>query len=103
MQIYPSSITGDGFAAGDLSKSALAADSPRQAHFEAELLRIAEDVGSSDLPVFVQFRSGERRRMDKGCVGHAVARGFVEPPVNGRGGLVTTVTLRSGAGARANG
>lgn len=87
----------DGFSAGDLGKRALAGGSGRQAHFEEELLRIAAAVGGDVLPVFVRFR-GERRRMDKGCVGHAVARGFIEAPVDGPAGIVDSVVLRPRAG-----
>lgn len=91
----PFALSRDGFSAGDLGKRALAPDSARQSHFEAELLRIGDAIGGDELPVFVGF-CGERRRMDKGCVGHAVARGFIEPPADGPGGIVTSVTLRPG-------
>lgn len=70
----------DGFSARDLGKSAVAAESGRQAHFEAELRRMAAAIGGREVPVFVRFSGGERRRMDKGCVGHAVARHFFGAP-----------------------
>jgi hypothetical protein len=38
---------------------------------------------------------GERRRMDRGCVGHAVAAGLIEQPADGAGGIVEWVTLRA--------
>lgn len=46
------------------------------------------------LPVFVNF-DGYRRRMDRGCVGHSVAAGLIEPPADGVGGIVERVTLPS--------
>ncbi len=89
----------EGFPAAGLAKRAAAPNSRRQSYFEAELLRISDAVGSDAIPVFLSFR-GERRRMDRGCVGHAVARGILEPPVDGPGGVVDAVVLtrRSVAG-----
>lgn len=82
-----------GFSAATLGKDAMANDSRRQDHFEAELLRLRAVTGSEILPVFVSF-NGERRRMDKGCVGHAVARGFLERPSDGPDGTVASVALK---------
>lgn len=83
----------EGFPAAGLRKSS-PADSARQDHFMRSLGRIAERLGTNTLPVFVRF-GGERRRMDRGCVGHAVAAGLIEQPVDGAGGIVEWVTLRA--------
>jgi hypothetical protein len=82
-----------GFSAAGLGKDALAAGSRRQDHFEAELLRLRDATGTETLPVFVSF-NGERRRMDKGCIGHAVARGFIEQVCDGPDGTVASVSIR---------
>lgn len=88
----------EGFSAAGLGKTS-PADSTRQDHFMRTLGKIAERLGTNTLPVFVRF-GGERRRMDKGCVGHAVAAGLIEPPLDGAGGIVEWVTLRAdGAGS----
>jgi hypothetical protein len=84
-----------GFSASGLGQVAPASGSERQAHFEAELRRVGEALGTNVLPVFISF-NGQKRRMDKGCVGHAVTRGFLEQPSDGSEGVVTSVTLRQG-------
>lgn len=91
----------EGFPASGLRKASPASDSARQAHFMRTLGRIAEQLGSPTLPVFVRF-GGERRRMDRGCVGHAVAAGLIEPPVDGAGGIVEWITLRRDASRTAS-
>lgn len=90
----------DGFPASGLRKSSSAKDSARQDHFMRTLCRLAEDTGSDTIPVFVRF-GAERRRMDRGCVGHAVAAGLIEPPVDGAGGIVEWVKLRHVSGRAA--
>jgi len=76
----------------DLGKVSAAMDRERQRHFENQLERIAWHLGTDTVPVFLSF-DGDRRRMDKGCVGHAVASGFLEAPTNGDLGYVTHVRL----------
>lgn len=83
----------EGFPAAGLRKSS-PADSARQDHYMRTLRRIAEHLGTNTLPIFVRF-GGERRRMDRGCVGHAVAAGLIEQPADGAGGVVEWVTLRA--------
>ncbi|WP_417322000.1 hypothetical protein [Erythrobacter aureus] len=80
------------FDASDLKKDT-AADSDRQAQFISELKRLADHLGTATLPVFVQWPNVGRRRMDKGCVGHAVASGALEPPQNSAKGFVEHVAL----------
>jgi hypothetical protein len=76
-----------------LGKLTPAADKERQAFFEDQLRRIAWHLGDDTIPVFLDF-NGDKRRMDKGCVGHAIASNFLKPVVNGSGGFVTHVTLK---------
>lgn len=80
------------FDANTLGKTLPTRKSVRQAHFEGLLRDIAWHLGSRTVPVFVSF-NGDQRRMDKGCVGVAVAAKFLEQPVNGPEGYVTDVTL----------
>lgn len=87
----------DGFPASGLRKSSPATDSARQDHFTRTLGRLADHLGTNTLPIFVRF-IGECRRMDRGCVGHAVAAGLIEPPIDGAGGMVEWVTLRANPG-----
>lgn len=89
----PFVLSRNGFGAATLGKTAAATDSDRQEHFEREVARLSQALGSAAVPVFVSFR-GERRRMDKGCVGHAVARGFIEPPLDGPEGVVDAIVVR---------
>lgn len=86
------------FDAASLGKATAARDTARQKHFEETVRRVAWHLGSDDVPVFVAF-NGERRRMDKGCVGHAVAAGVLERPENGADGYVTHVQLRAASSA----
>lgn len=78
----------------EMGKASGAADQERQAFFQDQLRRIAWHLGDDTVPVFLDF-NGDKRRMDKGCVGHAVAANFLEPPTNGPDGYVTHVTLKS--------
>ncbi|MES3081190.1 hypothetical protein O6X71_00175 [Sphingomonas faeni] len=87
----------DAFPAAGLRKSSPGRGSARQDHFMHTLHTLAEDTGSDTIPVFVRFE-GKRRRMDRGCIGHAVAAGLIEPPVDGAGGFVEFVTLRRVSG-----
>lgn len=80
------------FDASELKKTSPARDRIRQAHFESELTKLAWHLGSHVIPVFLDF-NGDRRRMDKGCVGQAVAAGILEQPTNGPEGFVINVIL----------
>jgi hypothetical protein len=79
--------------ANDLKKTTGARNRARQDHFESELKKLSWHLGSNSVPIFIDF-NGDKRRMDKGCIGHAVAAGFLEPPTNGPDGFATTVLLR---------
>lgn len=74
-------------------KMTAARDKGRQAFFEDYVGRIAWHLGTNTIPVFIDF-NGNRRRMDKGCVGHAIAAGVLAPPTNGPNGYVAEVTLK---------
>lgn len=80
------------FQADSLGKITPARGRERQAHFERQLRHIAWHLGSRTVPVFLSF-NGERRRMDKGCVGLAVTAGVLESPIDGPEGFLTHVTL----------
>jgi hypothetical protein len=82
------------FSANSLAKKTLARDRNRQAHFEGQLRQVAWHLGTKTVPVFLNF-NGVQLRMDKGCVGHAVAAGFLLAPVDGPDGYVTQVELSS--------
>src|SRR5437868_4532948 len=58
------------FDANSLGKITPAKDTERQEHFVRLLKNIAWHLGSPDVPVFLSF-NGDKRRMDKGCIGHA--------------------------------
>ncbi|OPY93571.1 hypothetical protein A5906_17380 [Bradyrhizobium sacchari] len=80
------------FDASSLGKTTATAKGPRQQHFLKQLENIAWHLGTRDVPVFVDF-NGDKRRMDKGCIGHAVSAGAIESPMNGPDGYVVSVTL----------
>jgi len=67
--------------------------SGRQKHFESQLRKIAWHLGSDTVPVFLDF-NGEKRRADKGCLGHAVANSVLLPVQNSAEGYVTHVQLK---------
>lgn len=72
--------------ADSLGKVTPAPTTARQAYFHEYLNRISWHLGSRSIPIFLDF-NGDRRRMDKGCIGHAVAAGVLKPPVNGPDGI----------------
>lgn len=80
------------FDARSLGKTTATAEGPRQEHFLRQLENIAWHLGTWEVPVFLDF-NGDRRRMDKGCIGHAVAAGAIDIPINGPDGYVVSVTL----------
>jgi hypothetical protein len=80
------------FDARSLAKETPTRDRSRQGQFERLLEDIAWHLGSARVPVFISF-NGDQRRMDKGCIGHAVAAKVLEQPVDGPEGYVTEVIL----------
>jgi hypothetical protein len=92
------------FDANSFGKTTASSDTKRQEHFLRQLKNVAWHLGTEQVPVFLDF-NGEKRRMDKGCIGHAVAAGAVAAPVNGPDGHVISVTLlkqHSSAGSADN-
>lgn len=81
----------EAFTAGSIAKNT-GPISARQQHFEQQLRQLSELIGSPRLPVFIQFADG-RRRMDKGCIGHAIASGFLRPATDTSRGFVEWVEL----------
>jgi hypothetical protein len=71
-----------------------AASEPRQLHFNEQLGRLSDALGPNRIPVFIEWASGERNRMDRGCVGHAIACGFLEVADVDQDGLVSHVRAR---------
>jgi hypothetical protein len=67
--------------------------SDRQAHFHTQLLRLSNHLGSLRLPVFVNWPGAGCLRMDKGCIGHAVAAGFLRQPEDSAAGYITHVEI----------
>jgi hypothetical protein len=82
-----------GFSADDLGKVSPASNRERQQYFIEQLTLLSGELNSAQIPVFLNF-AGERRRMDKGCIGHAVAALFLDLPANGPDGYVEHVRLR---------
>jgi hypothetical protein len=72
------------FSADEIRQDGPAEGSGRQAHFERQLLRMAEVTPDGRLPVFSQWNDKKKRRMDLGCIGHSLRRGFIEQPVDDR-------------------
>lgn len=67
----------------------------RQSHFERQLTRIAEASGHRCIPVYIEWRSGQRNQMDKGCIGHSFGpEGLIESVAVNAGGHITHVVLR---------
>lgn len=80
------------FTAQSITKRTPAKDQARQSHFNGQLPRLAKAFGGADIPVFLSFQ-GVRMRMDKGCVGHAVAAGVLAVPQNNASGFIDQVRL----------
>jgi hypothetical protein len=84
--------------ANELGKTTPAKDRERQKYFVRLLKSVAWHLGTEHVPVFLDF-NGEKRRMDKGCIGQAVAAGVLEAPKNGPKGYIDNVTLAAQPGS----
>ena len=84
----------DSFRPNSLGKTT-APDTDRQQHFHAQLARLAEHLGSRTVPVFIHWPQAGRKRMDKGCIGHAVASGYIAELITDADGYVSHVRVRS--------
>ena len=78
----------------DFGKLTAAKDRYRQDYFHSELDKLCHHYGSQVLPVFIQWSTGEQKRMDKGCIGHALAAGKIERVKCDQTGMVTHVEVK---------
>jgi hypothetical protein len=83
------------YRAEDFRQTKLADNSDRQLHFEQQLRRIADSLNSDCVPFYVRWSGGEETRLDRGCVGHSQARGFIRGLIPDEGGYVSYVQVRS--------
>jgi hypothetical protein len=79
-------------------KAASLTDSParltaRQAVFYRNLIRLAEELSSQDIPVRLIDAAGNDIAMDLGCVKMAEHAGFVQPLTDGPSGFLESVRL----------
>lgn len=65
----------------------------RQAVFYRNLIRIAEAVGSAEIPVDFNLPTGERLHLDRGCMKIAELAGFIEPLRDDSEGVVSSIRL----------
>lgn len=80
------------YAANERSKTSNP-NSDRQAQFEQELTILAQQLGTRRLPVYVSWQNAFGKRMDWGCIGHAVASGFLQPLEDCEQGYVSHVVI----------
>ncbi|MBJ7441261.1 MAG: hypothetical protein JHD35_19880 [Sphingopyxis sp.] len=66
---------------------------PRQGVFYRNLVRIAEVIGTSVIPVDFANTAGERFYLDRGCIRIAELAKFVAPLVDDENGVVSSITL----------
>lgn len=83
-----------GFTA-DFGKDSPAENKERQAYFNGWLEKLAKHLNTRTLPVFIDWSSGEATRMDKGCIGHAIAAGKIRSVVVSDTDIVTHVILEA--------
>ena len=77
------------FSVSSLGKHTDASDRERQEFFKRQVLRIAEHLQTNTIPVYIRFRGeNQSRRMDKGCVGFALASGFFQRPADTAADLI---------------
>lgn len=65
----------------------------RMENFYRNLLAMYRATASKVLPVYFKTADGSLMRMDRGCIGHAVADGFLEPLENDTEGHLLSVRL----------
>jgi hypothetical protein len=68
-------------------------ESERQAHFAQQLMRLSDHLGSRRIPIFINWPVVGRKRMDKGCIGHAIAAEFLLPLSDSEEGYVTHIEI----------
>ena len=82
------------FSAREVRRSAVVNSSARQVSFEALLRQLSNYVGDNTVPVFISTPTKGEVRLDRGCIGHAVANGVLEATEDSSSGYVEFVTLR---------
>ncbi|MGY2995072.1 hypothetical protein [Mesorhizobium sp. URHB0026] len=89
----------DTFAADSFERTTRTPDPQRQQFFEQMLFNISWHLGSERIPVFIDF-NGDRRRMDPGCIGHALAEpSFLSAVQDGPDGYVIHVWIKPKVGS----
>jgi hypothetical protein len=66
---------------------------PRQAVFYRNLIRLAEQLQSDEIPIDFIDAKGDHMAMDLGCVKIAEHAGFLHPLTDGASGYMQTVRL----------
>jgi len=81
---------------GELGKDWWPENSPRQPYFEEQIRRIAESLNSVGVPVHIEWQSGERNQLDKGCIGHSFASqdALIESIARNFSGEITHIIIR---------
>jgi hypothetical protein len=85
----------DSFRVTDFNQNGAADCSNRQAHFEDQLRRISIATGSSVIPFYINWNQNIIMRLDRGCVGHSVRRGFITSFLEDEQRFVSHVELRN--------
>jgi hypothetical protein len=80
-----------GFSASTIDRACVPTSAPRQLHFQSELQRLKIHFSGHAIPVFLDFPSKKCVRLDKGCIGHAIANGVLRHPRNGPKRIVEEV------------
>jgi hypothetical protein len=82
---------------GELGKDWWPEGSPRQSHFEAQIRRISAALNSRCVPAHLEWRSGERNQLDKGCIGHSFVgeTSFIESVARNSRDEITHIVLRN--------
>ena len=65
----------------------------RMENFYRNLLAMYRATGAKVLPIYFVTADGRRTRMDRGCIGHAVAEGFLAPLKDDEDGALRHVSL----------
>lgn len=89
--VYEGRMTSINWPLGKLPKR----NEGRQGHFERQLKRLADAKESRCLPIFIQWRTGQRNQMDKGCIGHSFGpHALIQSVAVNHLGQITHVILR---------
>tara|TARA_B100000614_G_scaffold184885_1_gene165451 strand:+ start:138 stop:362 length:225 start_codon:yes stop_codon:yes gene_type:complete len=64
----------------------------RDRYFQNQLTIISKFLNSQEIPVFIECR-GEKFRLDKGYISHAIANAFLKKPINTPNGFIEKVVI----------